>query len=671
MSAPVPLDVEQRAAKLREQIDEHNYRYYVLDAPTVTDAEYDRLFRELQTLEVQYPSLIIATSPTQRIGAKPTKEFKEVKHMTPMLSLDNAFSETEVSAFDRRIHERLGEKVKVQYACAPKFDGLAVSLTYVDGVLVCGATRGDGYQGEDITQNIRTIKAVPLRLRGNAFPKEIEIRGEVYMPKAAFWALNEAARKNQQKVFANPRNAAAGSLRQLDPRITASRTLAFYSYGTGQALPGIKTYFETMQRLAEWGIPISPEMQLAENLAACLAYYRDIFAKRSALAYEIDGVVYKVNAYKQQDELGFVARAPRWAVAHKFPAQEMMTQLLNVEFQVGRTGVLTPVARLAPVLVGGVMVSNATLHNMDEIKRKDVRIGDTVIVRRAGDVIPEVFAVVLERRPLQTKRIHLPKLCPVCQADVTKLEEFAAARCMGGLFCPAQRKEAIKHFAARKAMDIEGLGDKLIDQLVDKGLLKTVADIYCLTQQQLSTLERMGDKSAENILTSIEKSKATTLPRFLFALGIRNVGEATARVLTQHFGSLEKLMKAEAEELQQVHDVGHVVAEAIATFFQQAHNREVITQLQNYGVHWPDIAKAKERLSLEGKTFVLTGSLTSMSRDAASEAIRALGGKVSGSVSKQTDFVVVGSEPGSKLQKAQQLGVTVLDEAALQRLLNN
>lgn len=670
MPAPVPPDVEQRAAKLREQIDEHNYRYYVLDAPTVTDAEYDRLFRELQALEAQYPSLITATSPTQRVGVQPAKEFEEVKHMTPMLSLDNAFNETEVAAFDRRIHERLGEKMKVQYACAPKFDGLAISLIYSDGVLVRGATRGDGYQGEDITQNIRTIKTVPLRLRGKAYPKEIEIRGEVYMPKAAFWALNEAARKNQQKVFANPRNAAAGSLRQLDPRITASRTLAFYSYGTGQALSGIKTYFATMQRLAEWGIPISPEMCLVEDLAGCLAYYREIFTKRSALPYEIDGVVYKVNDYAQQDALGFVARAPRWAVAHKFPAQEMMTQLLNVEFQVGRTGVLTPVARLEPVLVGGVMVSNATLHNMDEIMRKDVRIGDTVIVRRAGDVIPEVFAVVLERRPQQTKRIHLPKHCPVCHADVIKLEEFAAARCVGGLFCPAQRKEAIKHFAARKAMDIEGLGDKLIDQLVDQGLLKTAADIYCLTRQALSDLERMGDKSADNILAAIEKSKATTLPRFLFALGIRNVGEATARVLTQHFGNLENLMKAEAAELQQVSDVGPVVAEAITAFFQQAHNREVIMQLQKYGVHWPDTIKTKAVLPLQGKTFVLTGTLISMSRDAASEAIRALGGKVSGSVSKQTDYVVAGSEPGTKLKKAQQLGVTVLDEAAFQGLLD-
>lgn len=670
MPAPVPSDVEQRAAKLREQIDEHNYRYYVLDAPTVTDAEYDRLFRELQALEAQYPSLITATSPTQRIGAQPAKEFEEVKHMTPMLSLDNAFNETEVGAFDRRIHERLGEKVKVKYACAPKFDGLAISLIYIDGVLVRGATRGDGYQGEDITQNIRTIKAVPLRLLGKAYPREIEIRGEVYMPKSAFEALNETARKNQQKVFANPRNAAAGSLRQLDPRITASRTLSFYSYGIGKPLPNMKTYFETMQRLAEWGIPISPEMSLVEDLAGCLAYYRDIFAKRSALAYEIDGVVYKVNDYAQQDKLGFVARAPRWAVAHKFPAQEMMTQLLNVEFQVGRTGVLTPVARLEPVLVGGVMVSNATLHNMDEIKRKDVRIGDTVIVRRAGDVIPEVFAVVLERRPLQTKRIHLPKHCPVCHADVIKLEEFAAARCAGGLFCPAQRKEAIKHFAARKAMDIEGLGDKLIDQLVDQGLLKTAADIYCLTRQALSDLERMGDKSADNILAAIEKSKATTLPRFLFALGIRNVGEATARVLTEHFGNLENLMKAEAAELQQVNDVGPVVAEAITAFFQQAHNREVITQLQKYGVHWPNSVKTKAVLPLQGKTFVLTGTLISMSRDAASEAIRALGGKVSGSVSKQTDYVVAGSEPGSKLKKAQQLGVTVLDEAAFQGLLD-
>lgn len=671
MSQSDAQSARRRIDDLRRRIEYHNYRYYVLDNPEIPDAEYDRLFRELQQLEEQHPDLITADSPTQRVGAEPAKALGEVRHLLPMLSLANAFGEEEVADFDRRVRERL-DVAEVAYTAEPKLDGLAISLLYEEGRLVRGATRGDGTTGEDVTANVRTIEAVPLRLRGEGWPRVLEVRGEVYMPKAGFEALNRRQAKAGGKTFANPRNAAAGSLRQLDPRVTASRPLSLFCYGTGYSEGGAlpERHSAVLERLRDWGLRVCPELRVVEGLQGCLEYYRHIGERRSELPYEIDGVVYKVDRFDWQRELGFVARAPRWAIAHKFPAQEEMTLVEAIEWQVGRTGALTPVARLKPVQVSGVVVSNATLHNMDEIERKDVRVGDTVIVRRAGDVIPEVVSVVESRRPPGAVRPQPPSQCPVCGSDVVRPEGEAVARCSGGLVCAAQRKEHIKHFASRRAMDIDGLGDKIIEQLVERELIHDPADLYALTKEQLLGLERMGSKSADNLLAALEKSKATTLARFLYALGIREVGEATAQTLASWFGDLEAIENASEEQLLEVPDVGPVVAGHIYSFFRQVHNREVIDKLRRHGVHWEAVETApKGEQPLAGKTFVLTGTLTAMSRDEAKNRLQALGAKVTGSVSKNTDYVVVGENAGSKLAKAEQLGVPLLSEEALLKLL--
>jgi DNA ligase (NAD+) len=664
------MGVAARIAQLRAEIEQHNYRYYVLDDPSISDAEFDQLFRELQTLEAQHPELLAADSPTQRVGVTPAKSFLEVQHRTPMLSLNNAFSEEEVSAFDARIREALGV-AEVEYAVEPKFDGLAITLSYRNGMFVQGATRGDGSTGEDVTENLRTVRSIPLRLHEAV--KEVEVRGEVLMFKRDFAKLNDAQRAKGEKEFANPRNAAAGSLRQLDSRITASRRLSFFSYGIGFCdgvkLPG--RHDRQMALLMQWGVPVAQQRGVVRGLEGLLAYYREIGAAREQLPFDIDGVVYKVNDIGRQQQLGFVSRAPRWAIAHKFPAEEASTTLLDIEVQVGRTGALTPVARLAPVFVGGVTVTNATLHNEDEIRRKDVRIGDTVIVRRAGDVIPEVARVVLEKRPRDAREFAMPKVCPVCGSHVAKLEEEAIWRCTGGLFCPAQRKQALLHFASRRAMNIEGLGEKLVDQLVDANIVSNPAALYKLGLLAIINMERMGEKSAVNLLAAIEHSKHTTLARFIFALGIRNVGEATAKDLAQHFGSLDNLLAADAESLQQVHDVGPVVAQSIADFLAEAHNREVIEQLRACGVNWAEHQPLPAAaLPLSGKTFVLTGTLVALSREQAKEKLETLGAKVAGSVSKKTDYVVAGTEAGSKLDKARELGVAVLDEQGLLQLLD-
>jgi DNA ligase (NAD+) len=665
-------EAAERARELRELIDRHNYRYYVLDDPEVSDAEYDRLMRELQALEAEFPNLVTPDSPTQRVGAAPVSDLEEVVHSTPMLSLDNAFTDEELIAFDRRVRERLDDIAEVEYAAEPKLDGLAVSFRYEHGRLVLAATRGDGTRGENVTHNVRTIKAVPLQLRGKA-PEVLEVRGEVFMPIAGFKAMNARALERGEKTFVNPRNAAAGSLRQLDPRLAAQRPFDVFFYGVGETkgwqLP--PRHSEALAQLREWGLKTSPLVRTVIGAEGCLQYYRDIGAQRASLPYEIDGVVYKVNRYVQQRELGFVARAPRWAIAHKFPAHEENTVVRDVEFQVGRTGALTPVARLEPVFVGGVTVANATLHNMDEVRRKDVRIGDTVVIRRAGDVIPEVVKVIVERRPADAREVQLPAVCPVCGSDVERVEGEAVARCTGGLFCGAQRKESLRHFAGRRAMDIDGLGTKIIDQLVERGWVESAADLYALSAEQFAALERMGEKSAANLVKALEHSKRTTLARFLYALGIRDVGEATAAALADHFGTLEALLEADEAQIQQVPDVGPVVAAHVHHFFQQPHNREIIDQLRARGVTWPAIAprKASAEGPFTGKTFVLTGTLESMSRDQASDRIAALGGKVSGSVSKKTSYVVAGSEAGSKLKKAQELGVEVLDEAAFLKML--
>ncbi|MBI3773559.1 MAG: NAD-dependent DNA ligase LigA [Gammaproteobacteria bacterium] len=663
--------IEAQIKQLRDEINYHNYLYYVLDAPEIPDAEYDRLLRNLQQLETAHPELITSDSPTQRIGAKPVKEFGEVKHRLPMLSLDNAFSDEEVKDFDRRVRERLGVDW-VEYTAEPKLDGLAVSIRYEDGILVQAATRGDGVTGEDVTHNVRTIPSIPLKLFGKDYPKLLEVRGEIYMPKHGFEELNRCAREKGEKEFANPRNAAAGSLRQLDPRITATRSLAFYCYGVGDVQDGKlpADHYSMLKQLREWGIRVSPEIKRVKGVTALLDYFKAIGDQRVNLEYDIDGVVYKVNRLDQREELGFVARAPRWAVAHKFPAQEEMTTVLDIEVQVGRTGAITPVARLEPVFVGGVTVSNATLHNEDEVRRKDVRIGDTVIVRRAGDVIPEVASVVLSRRPSNARIFQMPDKCPICGSEVIKPEGEAIARCTGGLFCSAQRKEAIRHFASRRAMDIEGLGEKLIDQLVEKNLIEDIADLYSLTVDQVAGLERMAEKSAMNLIDALEHSKQTTLPRFLYAIGIREVGEATAQTLAQHFGSLEAIEQASEEQLQETPDVGPVVAAHIHAFFKQRHNLEVIEKLRRTGVHWPTMPKrAVAQQPLAGKTFVLTGTLMSLTRDEAKEKLQSLGAKVAGSVSKKTDYVVAGAEAGSKLAKAEELGIPILEEDEFLKLL--
>ena len=668
----VPQAVRQRVEALRREIEHHNYLYYVLDQPEISDAEFDRLMRELQDLEARYPELVSPDSPTQRVGAEPLKEFGEVRHEVPMLSLNNAFSDEEAVDFDRRARELLGVK-RIDYAVEPKLDGLAISLMYQEGRLVQGATRGDGFRGEDVTANVRTIKSIPLHLRGSGWPRVLEVRGEVIMTKEGFEKLNAEQRRRGEKIFANPRNAAAGSLRQLDPRITATRPLSFLSYGLGKVEGGSlpDRHSGIMERLRDWGIPVNREGRVVQGIEGCLAYHRDIQEKRDSLPYEIDGVVYKVDRLDWQERLGYVARAPRWALAHKFPAHEETTRVVDIEVQVGRTGALTPVAKLEPVRIGGVTVSSASLFNQDEVDRLDVRIGDWVVVRRAGDVIPQIVSVVKSRRKGRPKRFRLPDKCPVCGSPTYRPPGEAATYCTGGLYCPAQRKRALEHFASRRAMDIEGLGTKLIDQLVDKALVKDPADLYRLTREQLAGLERMGEKSADNLLAALEKSKSTTLPRFLYALGIHDVGEVTAQTLAEYFGSLEALENASAEALMEVPDVGPAVAESIRQFFAQEHNRDVIRRLRKAGVHWPDMAPQRPgELPLAGKTFVLTGTLSSMTRDEAKDRLRRLGAKVSGSVSRKTDFVVAGESPGSKLARARELGVEVIDEAAFLELLD-
>lgn len=665
-------EAKKRVQQLRDEINHHNYLYYVEDAPEIPDSEYDRLLRELQALEQEYPDLITTDSPTQRVGAAPLKAFAEVKHKVPMLSLNNAFDEQEVSDFDRRICEKL-ERKEITYAAEPKLDGLAISLLYEDGVLVRGATRGDGSSGEDVTQNVRTIETIPLKLHGKGFPQTLEVRGEVIMTKSGFNKLNETQRAKGEKTFANPRNAAAGSLRQLDSNITATRPLEFYSYGVGQVTGGklASRHSDILKQLRDWGLRLNPELKVVKGVKGCLEYYQNILNKREQLNYDIDGVVYKVDGLAEQDVMGFVSRAPRWAIAHKFPAQEEMTTLLAIDVQVGRTGALTPVARLEPVFVGGVTVTNATLHNQDEIDRKDVRVGDTVIVRRAGDVIPEVVSVVTSKRKKGARKFKMPAHCPVCGSEVLRLDDEAAARCTGGLFCEAQRKEAIKHFAARKAMDIDGLGDKLVEQLVDEGLIHDAADLFTLKKDDVAGLERMADKSAQNLIDALDKSRSTTLDRFIFSLGIRQVGETTARTLAQHFGSFDALMKSKEDELINVSDVGPIVAESICHFFHEKHNRDVINKLLKAGISWPDIeVTPKSKQTLAEKTFVITGTLSSMGRDEAKAKLIALGAKVTGSVSKKTDYVVVGENPGSKATKAEQLGVEIIDEDMLHTLIN-
>lgn len=671
---PTPETVA-RVDELRREIDYHNRRYYVYDEPQIPDVEYDRLMRELQGLEQQYPSLINPDSPTQRVGDKPLSHFNEVAHQVPMLSLDNAFDEAEMGDFERRIRDRLkiDTEQPIHYLAEPKLDGLAINLRYEKGRLVLAATRGDGSRGEDVTSNVRTIKAIPLNLQGDEWPEILEVRGEVFMPRAGFEKFNERARKAGEKSLVNPRNGAAGSLRQLDPRITAKRPLAFLAYGFGEVIPsrsGINLS-DTIIALREFGIPTSPLMEVVAGAEGCIDYFQRLAKQRDALPYDIDGVVFKVDDLNFQERLGFVSRAPRWAVAYKFPAQEELTKVETIEFQVGRTGAVTPVARLHPVFVGGVTVSNATLHNMDEVKRKDVRAGDTVVVRRAGDVIPEVVSVILHKRPDSSLPVVLPDHCPVCDSEIVTAEGEAVARCSGGLYCPAQRKEAIKHFASRKAMDIEGLGDKLVEQLVEQKLVNTPADLYTLTLEQLSGLERMAEKSAQNLLDALLKSKQTTLNRFLYGLGIREVGEATAQALAQHFLTLTAIEQADEASLQETQDVGPVVAAHIVSFFRQPHNREVIDELLEAGIEWPEIVRAEaEQTHLAGKTFVLTGTL-SQPRDEIKEILIAQGAKVTGSVSSKTDFLVAGEAAGSKLAKAEKLGVEILDEEALKVLLNN
>lgn len=670
---------QQQLQALREQILTLDYEYYVLDAPSVPDSEYDRLFRQLQQLESDHPELITPDSPTQRVGGTALKTFDSVTHRQAMLSLNNAFEDEELLAFDKRARETLGVN-SIEYAVEPKFDGLAITLTYEHGILTQGATRGDGYSGENVTSNLRTIKSIRGRLPhapNQPPPALLEVRGEVLMLKRDFDKLNQEQEAKGEKRFVNPRNAAAGSLRQLDPNITATRPLTFFAYGLGvtEGVPAFTSHSAAMDYLDSLKLPVSRQRAVVKGLEGLRDYYVRIGNERNDLPFDIDGVVYKVNNLNQQRELGFVSRAPRWAIAHKFPAQEALTEVLAIDVQVGRTGAITPVARLKPVFVGGVTVTNATLHNQDEIDRKDVRVGDTVSVRRAGDVIPEVVGVLLERRPAETQPYQLLEsikhACPVCGSHAVRLEDEAAVRCTGGLFCSAQRKEAILHFASRRAMDVEGLGDKLVEQLVDSQMVKTLAELYSLTLEQLSGLERMAEKSAQNLLQALQASKHTTLARFIYALGIRNVGEATAKDLARYFGGLAALQAATVEELQQVPDVGPIVADSIVAFFAETHNREVITALQAAGIEWDEgTGKQNQQGKLTGLSFVLTGTLPNLTREDAKELIEQAGGKVSGSVSKKTSHVVAGSEAGSKLEKAQALGVSILDEAGLRQLLD-
>ena len=664
-------DAAGRIAELREQVRRHDYRYYVLDDPEISDARYDALLRELRELEAAHPELVTPDSPTQRVGGEASGTFGEVVHAVPMLSLENAFSEQDVLDFDRRVRDRLDTEA-VDYSAEPKLDGVAISLRYEAGRLTQAATRGDGTRGEDVTANVRTIRSVPLTLRGDV-PRLLEVRGEVFMSRRAFEQLNRRAADNGEKTFVNPRNAAAGSLRQLDPKVTEHRALDVFFYGVGATegwtMP--RRHSELLAAMRELGLRTCPEIMVVAGVAGCIEYYEAIGRRRNALGYEIDGVVYKVDRLDWQRDLGFVSRAPRWAVAHKFPAQEETTVVRDVEFQVGRTGALTPVARLEPVFVGGVTVSNVTLHNMDELARKDVRIGDTVVVRRAGDVIPEVVRVIPDLRPADARSVELPARCPVCGSHVTRAEGEAVARCSGGLVCRAQRREALRHFASRRAMDIEGLGDKLVEQLVDAGRVETPADLYSLTADELAGLERMGAKSAANLVEALERSKRTTLARFLFALGIRDVGESTALALANHFGGLDAIAGASADEIQQVRDVGPVVAAHVRDFFAEKRNRAVLAALQERGVSWPEGTPVRSVASgpLSGETLVITGTLASMTRDQARDAARAAGATVTDSVSRKTTLLVAGTEAGSKLRKAQELGVTVIDEDEFKRRL--
>lgn len=665
-------EISERAAQLRDLINRYNFLYYSADDPEVTDAEYDRLFAELKKLEADYPELITADSPTQRVGSAPLDKFTQVTHAMPMLSLDNVFDEAELTAFNQRVLDRLNTDAVITYAAEPKLDGLAISIRYENGLLVQAATRGDGAVGEDVTENVRTIRNIPLKLHGKNVPQVVEIRGEIYMPKAGFEKLNQQRLANNEKLFVNPRNAAAGSIRQLDSSVTASRPLALFCYGLGelQGMERPSSHTEAMQIISEWGGAVSPDTKQLKGVDECLEFLHQLGERRASLSYDIDGVVFKVDDSHLQERLGFVSRAPRWAIAYKFPAQEESTQVIDIEVQVGRTGALTPVARLQPVFVGGVTVSNATLHNEDEVRRKDVRIGDTVIIRRAGDVIPEVVQVVKDKRPANATEFVMPTHCPVCGAEVERVEGEAVARCSGGLFCGAQRKEAIKHFASRKALDIDGLGDKLVEQLVDAELIKDPADLFYLNKEQFSSLERMGDKSAENLVNALEQAKNTRFARFLYALGIREVGEATARSLALHFVELAKLTAAKEDELIEIEDVGPVVAHHIYTFFQQTHNLDVIQRLLDAGVNWPEEKPVYADSALAGKTIVLTGTLENLSRSEAKEKLLALGAKVAGSVSAKTDYVVAGRDAGSKLNKAQSLGIDVVDEATLIQWIN-
>lgn len=674
VSQPLATDAVVRAQWLRNELNRHSHAYYVLDSPTIPDAEYDQLFRELQELETSYPELLLPDSPTQRVGGEPLPEFRQVRHEVPMLSINNGFSEEDIQNFDRRVREGLGSDDAISYACELKFDGLAINLRYEHGVLVLASTRGDGFTGEDVTVNIRTIRSIPLKLQTPNPPSLMEVRGEVLMFKADFAKLNERQRQANQKEFANPRNAAAGSLRQLDSRITAQRSLRFFAYGIGR-LDGAPMPLRH-SALLDWyqslGIAVCAERTVVSGAQGLLDFYATIGKRRAQLPYEIDGVVYKLDDLDQQQQLGYVSRAPRFAIAHKFPAEEATTTVLGIEIQVGRTGALTPVARLAPVSVGGVTVTNATLHNEDEVKRKDIRIGDCVIVRRAGDVIPEVVANVPERRPVNALEFVMPSSCPVCGSPIVRLEEEAIARCSGSwLTCAAQRKGGLLHFVSRRAMDIEGLGEQLVEQLVDKGLVTTPADFYHLTLDALSGLDRMAKKSAQNVLDALEKSKSTTLARFIYALGIRHVGESTAKSLARHFGTLDALLDSDEAKVLEVNDIGPVVANSIGSFFSDPLNRQLIDQLRASGIHWEEGEPEHTTDLLAGKTFVLTGTLPTLSRDNARAMIEAAGGKVAGSVSKKTSYVVAGEEAGSKLSRAEELGIAILDEEQFLKLVES
>lgn len=663
----ISTDISMRVSALREQLIQHNKAYHQQDAPTISDAEYDRLFAKLQQLEARHPHLLTLDSPTQRVGAAPLEKFSQIIHALPMLSLDNVFDPAGLKAFDQRIKDRLNTDRQLRYAAEPKLDGLAISIRYENGTLISAATRGDGTVGEDVTANVRTIRNVPLLLNVENPPSVVELRGEIYLPKAGFEKLNIQQLEQGKKPFVNARNAAAGSLKQLDSGITASRPLALFCYGIGELVGQHAPYShaQAMQWIEQWGGVVCPETQILTGVDEAVDYLHTIAAKRAKLSYEIDGVVFKIDDAELQNRLGFVSRAPRWAIAYKFPAQEESTVVESIEIQVGRTGALTPVARLQPVFVGGVTVSNATLHNEDEIRRKDIRVHDTVIVRRAGDVIPEIVNVITAQRPANTVEFIMPTLCPVCQSEVERIEGEAVARCSGGLFCGAQRKEAIKHFASRKAMDIDGLGDKLVEQLVDAELIQDPADLFELTLEQLANLERMGEKSAQNLVSALAAAKQTRFARFLFALGIREVGEATARSLAQQFVHLDALIAAEQAELLEIEEIGPIVAQHVHTFFKQSHNLRVIERLLEQGITWPEEQPLYVDSALQGKTIVLTGTLEHLSRSEAKEKLLALGAKVAGSVSAKTDYIVAGRDAGSKLNKAEALGITVVDEATL------